>query len=77
VLVALLWIFPMRHVIAHPFIFLFFAAIIGGATRLHDHTKCGLSHFGSRSRCGPSAHMELGLSLAEQSGLKNLPVAEL
>ena len=31
VLVALLWTFPMQHVIAYPFVFLFFAAIMGSA----------------------------------------------
>lgn len=31
VLVALLWTFPLQHVIAYPFVFLFFGAIIGSA----------------------------------------------
>ncbi len=31
VLVALLWTFPLQHVIAYPFVFLFFAAIMGSA----------------------------------------------
>jgi PAS domain S-box-containing protein len=31
VVVALLWTFPLQHVIAYPFVFLFFAAIIGSA----------------------------------------------
>ena len=31
VLVALLWTFPLQHVIAYPFIFLFFGAIMGSA----------------------------------------------
>ncbi len=31
VLVALLWTFPLQHVIAYPFVFLFFGAIMGSA----------------------------------------------
>ena len=31
VLVALLWTFPLQHVMAYPFVFLFFAAVIGSA----------------------------------------------
>ena len=31
VLVALLWTFPLQHVMAYPFVFLFFGAIIGSA----------------------------------------------
>ena len=31
VLVALLWTFPLQHVISYPFVFLFFGAIIGSA----------------------------------------------
>jgi PAS domain S-box-containing protein len=31
VLVALLWTFPLQHVIVYPFVFLFFAAIMGSA----------------------------------------------
>jgi len=31
VLVAMLWTFPLQHVIAYPFVFLFFAAIMGSA----------------------------------------------
>ncbi|MGB6829779.1 MAG: ATP-binding protein [Terracidiphilus sp.] len=31
VIVALLWTFPLQHVIAYPFVFLFFGAIIGSA----------------------------------------------
>ncbi len=31
VLVALLWTFPLQHLIAYPFVFLFFAAIMGSA----------------------------------------------
>jgi PAS domain S-box-containing protein len=31
VLVAVLWTFPLQHVIAYPFVFLFFGAIIGSA----------------------------------------------
>ncbi len=31
VLVALLWTFPLQHLIAYPFVFLFFGAIIGSA----------------------------------------------
>jgi PAS domain S-box-containing protein len=31
VLVAMLWTFPLQHFIAYPFVFLFFAAIIGSA----------------------------------------------
>ena len=31
VLVALLWTFPLQHVIAYPFVFLFFAAVMGSA----------------------------------------------
>ena len=31
VLVALLWTFPLQHVMAYPFIFLFFGAVIGSA----------------------------------------------
>src|SRR5579863_1650035 len=31
VLVALLWTFPLQHVIAYPFVFLFFGAVMGSA----------------------------------------------
>ncbi len=31
VVVALLWTFPLQHIIAYPFVFLFFAAIMGSA----------------------------------------------
>lgn len=31
VLVALLWTFPLQHIIAYPFVFLFFGAIMGSA----------------------------------------------
>lgn len=31
VLVALLWTFPLQHAIAYPFVFLFFAAVMGSA----------------------------------------------
>src|SRR6185437_10966497 len=31
VVVALLWTFPLQHVIAYPFVFLFFGAIMGSA----------------------------------------------
>ena len=31
VLVALIWTFPLQHVIAYPFVFLFFGAIMGSA----------------------------------------------
>ena len=31
VLVALLWTFPLQHVMAYPFVFLFFAAVIGSS----------------------------------------------
>jgi len=31
VIVALLWTFPLQHVIAYPFVFLFFGAILGSA----------------------------------------------
>ena len=31
VFVALLWTFPLQHVIAYPFVFLFFGAIMGSA----------------------------------------------
>jgi PAS domain S-box-containing protein len=31
VVVALLWTFPLQHVIAYPFVFLFFGAVIGSA----------------------------------------------
>src|ERR1019366_2815836 len=31
VLVALLWTFPLQHLITYPFVFLFFGAIIGSA----------------------------------------------
>lgn len=31
VIVALLWTFPLQHVIAYPFVFLFFGAIMGSA----------------------------------------------
>ena len=31
VLVALIWTFPLQHVIAYPFVFLFFGAIMGTA----------------------------------------------
>lgn len=30
-LVALLWTFPLQHVMAYPFVFLFFAAVVGSA----------------------------------------------
>src|SRR6202789_404114 len=31
VLVALIWTFPLQHVISYPFVFLFFGAIMGSA----------------------------------------------
>src|SRR6202167_5886556 len=31
VVVALLWTFPLQHIIAYPFVFLFFGAIMGSA----------------------------------------------
>src|SRR5580658_5731455 len=31
VLVALLWTFPLQHIIAYPFVFLFFGAVMGSA----------------------------------------------
>src|SRR6516164_10208024 len=31
VLVALLWTFPLQHIVAYPFVFLFFGAIMGSA----------------------------------------------
>jgi len=31
VIVALLWTFPLQHVIAYPFVFLFFGAVMGSA----------------------------------------------
>jgi len=31
VIVALIWTFPLQHVIAYPFVFLFFGAIMGSA----------------------------------------------
>src|SRR5579871_147325 len=31
VIVALLWTFPLQHIIAYPFVFLFFGAIMGSA----------------------------------------------
>lgn len=31
VLVALLWTFPLQHVMAYPFVFLFFGAVVGSA----------------------------------------------